>query len=161
MSGSGGWIAARAGTYRITPLAAGSDDRLLPGRRAHKAQHRRSAMGHEDQFAPPGLSGRSRFCQATFTGTDGNGRGAPEADIVKNCLALTRPSKGQRLLEAPFDNASPPGGGAVQFANGGFSLHWRLAGPHHSPRMDVRPLCSQCRHAIEPRLRRLEFGGER
>jgi hypothetical protein len=41
------------------------------------------------------------------------------------------------------------------------TLHWRLAGPHHSPGMGVRPLYSQCRHAIEPRLRRLEFGGER
>jgi hypothetical protein len=34
-------------------------------------------MGHEDQFAPPGPSGRYRFGQATFTGTHGNERDAP------------------------------------------------------------------------------------
>jgi hypothetical protein len=38
-------------------------------------------MGHEDQFAPPGPSGRYRFGQATFTGTHGNERDAPIADL--------------------------------------------------------------------------------
>ena len=36
-------------------------------------------MGHEDQFAPPGPNGRNPFGQATFTGTHGNERDAPEA----------------------------------------------------------------------------------
>jgi len=36
-------------------------------------------MGHEDQFAPPGPNGLNPFGQATFTGTHGNERDAPEA----------------------------------------------------------------------------------
>ena len=40
-----------------------------------------AAVGHEDQLAPPGLSGRHRFGQATFTGTHGNERDAPKAAI--------------------------------------------------------------------------------
>src|SRR5262249_47730132 len=38
-------------------------------------------------------------------------------------------------------DASPPGGSAVQFVNGGFSLHWRLA--DHIP----RPGWACCRYA--------------
>jgi hypothetical protein len=38
-----------------------------------------AGVGHEDQFAPPGPSGRCRFGQATFTGTHGNERNAPIA----------------------------------------------------------------------------------
>jgi hypothetical protein len=30
-------------------------------------------MGHEDQFALPGLNGRRRFCQAAFAGRMGEG----------------------------------------------------------------------------------------
>jgi hypothetical protein len=37
-------------------------------------------MGHEDQFAPPGLSGRSAFSEGTFAGTCGNAKDAPIAD---------------------------------------------------------------------------------
>jgi len=36
-----------------------------------------TALGHEDQFAPPGPSDRRRFGQPTFTRTDGNERAAP------------------------------------------------------------------------------------
>jgi len=48
-----------------------------PEQPVNKAFRWTAGMGHEDQFAPPGLSGRRRFCQATFTGTDGNERDAP------------------------------------------------------------------------------------
>jgi hypothetical protein len=41
----------------------------------------RSEVGHEEQFAPPGPSGRHRFGEATFAGTDGNKRDAPFPDI--------------------------------------------------------------------------------
>jgi len=33
-----------------------------------------TAMGHEDPFAPPGLSGRYVIRQETLAGTRGNGR---------------------------------------------------------------------------------------
>src|SRR5215472_13746647 len=33
--------------------------------------------GHEERFSPPGLNGRCRFGQATFTGTHGNEQDAP------------------------------------------------------------------------------------
>ena len=36
--------------------------------------------GHEDQFPPARLSVSCRFCQATFAGTDGEGRDAPKAN---------------------------------------------------------------------------------
>jgi len=39
------------------------------------------SLGHEDQFMPPGLSGRHRFSQPTFTETDGNERDAPKAAL--------------------------------------------------------------------------------
>jgi hypothetical protein len=55
-------------------------------------------MGHEDQFAPPGLSGRSRFCQATFTGTDGNGRGAPKPAIPQTRAELVEPTPKRPLV---------------------------------------------------------------
>jgi hypothetical protein len=74
----------------------------------------------EDQFSQSPAERPQLVQSADLRRDPDNGQDAPEADIVKNCLALTRPSKGQRLLEAPFDNASPPGGSAVQFANGGF-----------------------------------------
>jgi hypothetical protein len=38
---------------------------------------RKAGRGHEDQFAPPGLSGRHRFSEPTSTGTNGNERDAP------------------------------------------------------------------------------------
>src|SRR6516165_9378174 len=157
--------ATRPPDKRLLPRSAPCND-IAAGRVPHWSS---AAFCEQRNTARGNLAGArslspasSRFgTEQPFRAALRNEQVAPEADIVKNCLALTRPSKGRRLLEAAFDNASPPGGSAVQFANGGFSLHWRLAGPHHSPRMDVRPLCSQCRHAIEPRLRRLEFGGER
>ena len=37
----------------------------------------RQVWGHEDQFPPPGLSDRCWLCEATFAGTDVNGREAP------------------------------------------------------------------------------------
>jgi len=36
-----------------------------------------TAMGDEDAFPPPRLSGRCRFSQGTFAGTRRNGRDAP------------------------------------------------------------------------------------
>jgi hypothetical protein len=36
-------------------------------------------MEHEDQFAPPRLSGRSAFSEETFAGGCGNEKDAPEA----------------------------------------------------------------------------------
>ena len=35
-----------------------------------------TAMGDEDAFPPPRLSGRCRFSQGTFAGTRGNGEDA-------------------------------------------------------------------------------------
>jgi hypothetical protein len=40
-----------------------------------------TAMGHEDQFLPPGSRARSRISQGTFLRTQGNGRDAPKPDI--------------------------------------------------------------------------------
>jgi len=37
-------------------------------------------MEHEDQFAPPRLSGRSAFSEETFAGRCGNEKDAPIAD---------------------------------------------------------------------------------
>jgi hypothetical protein len=45
-------------------------------------------MGHEDQFAAAGLSGRCRFGQATFTGTRENERDAPIPVIRSNGAQL-------------------------------------------------------------------------
>ena len=47
----------------------------------------RSGMGHEDQFAPSGPGGRCRFGQATFTGTHGNERDAPQAVALCEIIA--------------------------------------------------------------------------
>src|SRR4051794_6734564 len=41
-----------------------------------------TAMGHEDQFLPAGPSDRCWFGQATFAGTHGDGREAPEAVVL-------------------------------------------------------------------------------
>ena len=35
-------------------------------------------MGHDERFPPPRLNGRCRFDQATFIGTHGNERDAPQ-----------------------------------------------------------------------------------
>jgi len=39
------------------------------------------AMGHEERFLRPMLSGRCRFGQETFAGTHGNGEDAPRTDL--------------------------------------------------------------------------------
>jgi len=36
-----------------------------------------TAVGHEGQFAPPRLSGRSAFSEETFAGKRGNEKDAP------------------------------------------------------------------------------------
>jgi hypothetical protein len=40
-----------------------------------------AAMRHEDQFAPPRLSGRSAFSEETFAGGCGNEKDAPKIGI--------------------------------------------------------------------------------
>jgi hypothetical protein len=40
-----------------------------------------SALGHEDQFPPPSLSGRCRLGEATFTGMGGKEENAPKAAV--------------------------------------------------------------------------------
>ena len=64
-------------------------------------------MGHEDQFAPPGLSDRRRFGQPTFTGTHWNERDAPVADTRRvttanrvRCSAVGVRSDCPRFVEA-------------------------------------------------------------
>src|ERR1700730_11926819 len=41
-----------------------------------------AGVGHEDAFPRPRLSARCRFGQGNFTGTRGNGRDAPKADLL-------------------------------------------------------------------------------
>ena|SRR6516165_1165034 len=52
-----------------------------------------AGKGHEDAFPRPRLSARNRLCQATFTGTRGNGRDAPRAVIPFNAVWAHGPAR--------------------------------------------------------------------
>jgi len=49
-----------------------------------------SAMGHEGQFAPPRLSGRSAFSEETFAGRCGNEKDAPRTDVRRDDRRLVK-----------------------------------------------------------------------
>jgi dienelactone hydrolase len=49
--------------------------------------------GHEGQFGPPRLSGRSAFCEETFAGRCGNAKDAPKRRQARCELSLIAPSR--------------------------------------------------------------------
>jgi hypothetical protein len=69
-----------------------------------------AGVGHEDQFAPPGPSGRCWFGQATFTGTHGNERDAPR-EAVPGRLPFRGPSSrddtAMRAARLALDRCAP------------------------------------------------------
>jgi hypothetical protein len=54
-----------------------------------------AGVGHEDAFPRPRLSARCRFGQGNFTGTRGNGRDAPKADLLGREPRRSRKRPGQ------------------------------------------------------------------
>jgi hypothetical protein len=67
-----------------------------------------TAMGHEEQFPPPSLSGRCRLGEATFAETCGNGEVAPKP-AVPGTVGLPKKSNLRQsfgYVQAVSDRAS-------------------------------------------------------